>query len=324
MFKFLGNRVVLTASQVDQVARQPVQRLLPAPRSEENQLKDFHEGLRKLNAAIQRGSKTRAQLNDFQNQGSWDSFWGGLSGRNDKDLAKLLTEFGASLEVTQSVVQLVTQVHTVNNNVLRGFNDALVREIKRLQEDTHTLDGNQHGALVVLYEFKHQIDELLALAEGYEYCRDAVNQLASAQNKHETELQALSLAFSNGTRKQEQLNEESSRQLTQQEEVQRTQRKLVEQVTKLLGGEIQARERLSISTAGSLKEVSDANEALAQRLERVESKMDELLKNQQQTHARIEQLEAQLLAKPGWLRQQAVALVAVVFSSAALASMFAF
>ncbi|WP_438284185.1 hypothetical protein [Pseudomonas alabamensis] len=324
MFNFLGGRVVLTVSPADELALQPVQQLLPAPRSEENQLKDFHEGLRKLNAAIQRGSKTRALLNDFQSQGSWDSFWGGLSGRNDKDLAKLLSEFGASLEVTQSVVQLVTQVHTVNNNVLRGFNDALVREIERLQADTQTLEGNQNGALVVLYEFKHQIDELLALADGYEYCRHAVNQLATSQNNHETELQALSLVFSNGTRKQEQLNAESSRQLAQQGEVQRTQQKQVERVTKLLGSEIQARERLSISTRGSLKEVSDASESLAQRLERVESQMGELMENQQQTQARIEQLEEQLLAKPGWLRQQAVALVAVVFSGAALASMFAF
>ncbi|AGL84184.1 hypothetical protein [Pseudomonas protegens] len=324
MFNFLGGRVVLTVSPADEVALQPAQQLLPTPRSEENQLKDFHEGLQKLNVAIQRGSKIRAQLNDFQNQGSWDSFWGSLSGRNDKDLAKLLTEFGASLEVTQSVVQLVTQVHTVNNNVLRGFNDALVREIERLQADTQTLEGNQNGALVVLYEFKHQIDELLALADGYEYCRHALNQLAIAQNNHETELQALSLACLNGTRMQEQLNAASSHQLAQQGEVQRAQQKQVERVTKLLGSEIQARERLSTSTTASFKEVSDASETLAQRLERVESKMGELLENQQQTQARIEQLEAQLLTKPGWLRQQAVALVAVVFSGAALASMLAF
>jgi len=297
-----------------------VQQLLPAPRSEENQLKDFHEGLQKLNAAIQRGSKTRAQLKDFQNQGSWDSFWGGLSGRNDKDLAKLLTEFGASLEVTQSVLQLVTQVHTVNNNVLRGFNDALVREIERLQADTHTLEGNQNGALVVLYEFKHQIDELLALADGYEYCKHAVNQLAAAQNNHETGLHQLSLAFSNSVQVQEQLNATAARQLTQQGEAQGAQQKQIERVTKLLGSEIQARERLSTAMTASLKEVS---EALNQHLERVESKLGELLENQQRTQARTEQLEAQLLVKPSWLRQQAVALVAVVLAGAALALMFA-
>ncbi|WP_454865889.1 hypothetical protein [Pseudomonas umsongensis] len=324
MFNFLGGKVVLNVTPSDEVALQPVQQLLPAPRSEENQLKDFHEGLQKLNAAIQRGSKTRAQLNEFQNQGSWDSFWGGLSGKNDKDLAKLLTEFGASLEVTQSVVQLVTQVHTVNNNVLRGFNDALVREIERLQEDAQTLEGNQNGALVVLYEFKHQIDELLALADGYEYCKHAVNQLATAQNNHETQLQALSLAFSNETRMQEQFNASSLRQSAQQGEALGGQQKQVERVTKLLRSEIQAREHLSNSMTASLKEVSDANEVLAQRLERIESKVGELLENRQQTQTRIEQLEAQLLAKPGWLRQQAVALVAVVFSGAALASRFVF
>ena len=323
MFNFLGGRVVLTRSLADDLVLQPVQQLLPTPRSEENQLKDFHEGLKKLNAAIQRGSKTREQLNDFQNQGSWDSFWGGLSGRNDKDLAKLLTEFGASLEVTQSVVQLVTQVHTVNNSVLRGFNDALVYEIEHLQKDTETLEGNQGGALVVLYEFKHQIDELLALADGYEYCRHAVNQLAAAQNGHETDLHALSLAFSSGSRMQEQLNASCSRQLAEQGEAQGIQQKQIERVTKLLGSEFQARENLSTLMTVSLKGMSDANEALDKRLKRVESKMTELLENQQQTQARIEQLEAKLLAKPGWLRQQAVALVAVVLSGTALASIFA-
>jgi hypothetical protein len=320
VFNFLGGKVVLTGSSANGVILQPVQQSLPAPRSEENQLKDFHEGLQKLNAAIQRGSKTRAQLNDFQNQGSWDSFWGGLSGRNDKDLAKLLNEFGASLEVTQSVLQLVTQVHTVNNNVLRGFNDALVREIERLQADTQTLEGNQNGALVVLYEFKHQIDELLALADGYEYCKHAVNQLAAVQNNHEMSLHQLSLAFSNGAQVQEQLNVTAARQLTQQGEAQGAQQKQIERVTKLLGSEIQARERLSTAMTASLKEVSDA---LNQHLERVESKLGELLENQQRTQARIEQLEAQLLVKPSWLRQQAVALVAVGLAGAALASMFA-
>ncbi|UZE16077.1 hypothetical protein LOY70_19505 [Pseudomonas sp. B21-054] len=320
MFNFLGGKVVLTGSSANGVILQPVQQLLPAPRSEENQLKDFHEGLQKLNTALRRGSKTRAQLNDFQNQGSWDSFWGGLSGRNDKDLAKLLTEFGASLEVTQSVLQLVTQVHTVNNNVLRGFNDALVREIERLQADTQTLEGNQNGALVVLYEFKHQIDELLALADGYEYCKHAVNQLAAAQNNHETNLQQLSLSFSSGAQVQEQLNVTAARQLTQQGEAQGAQQKQIEQVTKLLGREIQARERLSTAMTASLKEVS---EALNQHLERVESILGELLENQQRTQARIEQLEAQLLVRPSWLRQQAVALVAVGLAGAALASMFA-
>lgn len=258
MFNFLGGRLVITDLSDDEVVLQPLQLLLPAPRSEENQLKDFHEGLQKLNVAIQRVSTTRAQLDEFQKQGSWDSFWGGVSGRNDKDLAKLLIEFGASLEVTQSVVQLVTQVHTVNNNVLRGFNDALVREIERLQADTQTLDGNQNGALVVLYEFKHQIDELLALADGYEYCRIAVSQLAAAQNSHEAEL----------------------------------------------------------------KDLSGVSEVLAHRLQRIDLTMGELLENQQQTQARVEQLEAQLLTKPSWLRQQAVALVAIVISGATLVSIF--
>ncbi|BFN27505.1 hypothetical protein PSCT_03075 [Pseudomonas sp. SCT] len=316
MFNFLGGRFVLTGLAADEIALQPAQQLLPAPRSEENQLKDFHEGLQKLNAAIQRGTKTRSQLKDFQNQGSWNAFWGGLSGRSDKDLARLLTEFGASLEVTQSVLQLVTQVHTVNNNVLRGFNDALVREIERLQADAQTLEGNQNGALVVLYEFKHQIDELLVLSDGYEYCKNAVNQLAAAQNSHEMELQELTLAFSNGTRMQEQLNVASSRQLAEQAEAQGAQQKQIERVNQLLSSEINTRERLSASMTASLNEI---NQVVSQRLEGIETRMCELLESQQQARSRIEQVEAQLLAKPSWVQQQAIALFAVVLSSATLA-----
>lgn len=319
MFNFLCGRVVLTGGLADEVVIQPVQQLLPAPRTEENQLKDFHDGLQKLNAAIQRGSQTKAQLDDFQKQGGWDSFWGGLSGRNDKDLAKLLTEFGASLEVTQSVVQLVTQVHTVNNTVLRGFNDALVREIERLQVDAQTLEGNQNGALVVLYEFKHQIEELLALADGYEYCREAVSQLARSQNEHEADLQALSQAFSGGARLQEQLNAETSRQLAHHGEDQEALRQQVVRMTELLGSEVRTREDLSASMIASLKDISDASEALANRLECVESTMSRLLENQKLTQARIDRLETQLAIKPSWLRQQFLALSAVVLSGAALA-----
>ncbi|WP_417585747.1 hypothetical protein [Pelagibacterium sp.] len=316
MFNFLGGRVVITGLPVEEVAPQPEPQLLPAPRSEENQLKDFHEGLQKLNAAIKRGSNTRAQLKDFQNQGSWNSFWGGLSGRSDKDLARLLTEFGASLEVTQSVLQLVTQVHTVNNNVLRGFNDALVREIERLQADAQTLEGNQNGALVVLYEFKHQIDELLVLSDGYEYCKSAVNQLASAQNSHEMELQELSLAVSNGTRMQEQHNASFSRQLAEQAEALGAKQKQIEQVKQLLSSEIQARERLSTSMTASLNEM---NQVLSQRLDEIESRMFELIESQREGCSRIEQLEAQLSAKPSWAQQQAIAIAAVVLSCATFA-----
>ena len=37
--------------------------------------------------------------------GAWSAVWGALSGGNDRDLAEMLSEYGASLETTQSVVQ---------------------------------------------------------------------------------------------------------------------------------------------------------------------------------------------------------------------------
>lgn len=53
------------------------------------------------------------------------------------------------------------------------------------------------------------------------------------------------------------------------------QEKQIERVTKLLGSDIQARERLPTSMTASLKEMSVASELLVQRLGRVESKMSE-------------------------------------------------
>ena len=95
--------------------------LLPAPRSEADQVRDFQEGLVKLQAAIQRNKGLRAKLDAIQNMGAWSAVWGALSGGNDRDLAEMLSEYGASLETTQSVVQLLAQVHTVKTNVLRSF-----------------------------------------------------------------------------------------------------------------------------------------------------------------------------------------------------------
>ncbi|MFJ2524139.1 hypothetical protein ACIOWB_13420 [Pseudomonas capeferrum] len=301
----------------------PAPASLPAPREEHDQLKDFEHGLRKLHEAIVNNKGAREQLEAFKQQGTWDSFWGGLTGKNDKDLADMVRQVGESLAVTQSVVQLLTQLHTANNKVLRGFNDALVREIERLQADAVTLEGNQEGVLVVLCEFKQQIDDLLAMADGYAYCTQEVERLAWAQGKQETELTALDAKID----AQHQKLVTSTLARVQKEAVIRknlehhqhkiaAQEGQLEELKKNLNASNLARESLSTTVTTALKKLALATSTQAQRVDRMEAQLATLLDNQRQCQAQLAQLAA-----PGWvayLGRNAVSLVALAAAVFAL------
>ncbi|MEX5502491.1 hypothetical protein Q1J61_01745 [Pseudomonas putida] len=301
----------------------PASPSLPAPREENNQLKDFEQGLRKLHEAILKNKGARDQLTEFQQQGTWDSFWGGFTGKNDKDLADMVRQVGESLEVTQSVVQLLTQLHTANNKVLRGFNDALVSEIERLQADTSTLEGNQDGALMVLCEFKQQIDELLALSDGYAYCTQEVERLAWVQGKQETELTALQAGIDAQNQKLvtstlARVQKEGVIRKTLEQHQQRliAQQGQLDELNKHLVGSNLARESLSTTMTTALKKLALATSTQAQRVDSVEARLASLAERQREC-----ELQLQQLAGTGWavyLERNAVPLVALAVAVFAL------
>ena len=80
----------------------------------------------------------------------------------------MLSEYGASLETTQSV-QLLAQVHTVKTNMLRSFR-ALVEQIESIVANVGALDADGNAAYMVMQDFKEQIEDLIEAADGYERC----------------------------------------------------------------------------------------------------------------------------------------------------------
>lgn len=342
MFNIFDKATATLAGKVTVMTAMPSAQplLLPAPRSPADQLKDFEEGLAKLEAAIKRNKSAREQLSRFQEMGTWDSLWGGLTGQNDKDMAKMLTEFGASLETTQSVVQLLTQLHTVNNNVLRSFNDALVRKIELLQTDSQTLEGNQNGSLVVLCEFKRQIDDLLQLYDGYERCNRELTHLQWTQANHVSEMadmrirhdnlltsnshriEALSHSFTTDSQSRTQQNAEFKTILTRHSDTLAVQTRKIEALDAALITADKTIERLSLQVTASLGELNKSDTLQNERLKVLEAQLRTLLENQRQSEARMSLIEQNTSAKPKWidhLRQQAIALAALMFAAAALA-----
>lgn len=303
MFGLLNTKVILKAAESLHAAtsRQPAQLMLMKPRTEEDQISDFVEALKKLDTAIRRHKTTNQQLKDFNDQGTWDSFWGGLSGQSDKDLAKLVAALGESLETTQTVVQILTQLHTVNNNVLRGFNAALVAEIKNLQADASTLDGNQTGALTVLFEFKTQIDELLDLAAGYERCSLEVDRLSSAQETHEEQVFETQMRHENSLAVQDESLAEIRREFQRAEE---------------------SRKKSNEQVGAALKRLVSVTTSLGEKIDSIEAQTEKQTEKPADYHQRISFLEQQALGDPSWVRQagkHVFSIIAIILATAAIA-----
>lgn len=271
--------------------------LLPAPRSEADQIRDFQEGLVKLQAAIQRNKGLRAKLDAIQNMGAWSAVWGALSGGNDRDLAEMLSEYGASLETTQSVVQLLAQVHTVKTNVLRSFHGALVEQIESIVANVGALDADGNAAYMVMQDFKEQIEDLIEAADSYERCWQEVRSLRDALDAQDVQLGRQDGAL-DGLQEQ------------------------VRQIERGMQAAEQGREAAEIRTGETLRGLNEALAGLSARVERDSGAAvarHALL--QSGLEQRLDAVEQRLHARGGWLaalRGQAIALAAVGLGCAAL------
>lgn len=122
--------------------------------------RDLEEAVRDIARAAKLSSDVREKVGSLMNSLESRSWWGqvtsGLSGDTDKELAILVQGLGASLAITQKVVQVVLKVMTQKNLVLHAFNEALVKKITLVMADTRTLDGNQK---VVVKDFLTQLQK---------------------------------------------------------------------------------------------------------------------------------------------------------------------
>ena len=125
--------------------------------------REFEKNLKELAQAIKESRTAGQNAADISNKGTWKMVWGSISGDNDKELAQMTSKLATSLNVTQTVLQMVMKISHRKNGFLKQFHEVLVNKITLLNKDTRTLDQNQREATVaILEEIKSQVSGQLA------------------------------------------------------------------------------------------------------------------------------------------------------------------
>ena len=141
-------------------------------------LRDLEQASKGRELAVEKAKKLQQNLNGHS---WWGAFKASVSGETDKGLANMVEHLGASLGLTLSALRVTLKVQTEKNKLLRGFSNALVEKIGRIQSDTHTLDNNQKQvALAFLGELQAQIDEQIRqqdLVDNHESKLQEIEQL---------------------------------------------------------------------------------------------------------------------------------------------------
>lgn len=124
---------------------------------------EFEKQFDNLKDALKNTKRTKELAASLREKGAMKNFLGSFSGRNDKELAHMVEDLGASMETTQVILQLLMKVQNTKNQFLRVFHKALVDKIAFIQNDTTTLDANQRQiAITVVSELRNQIEEQIA------------------------------------------------------------------------------------------------------------------------------------------------------------------
>lgn len=166
---------------------------------------EFDRNLDDLQAAFKKTKQTKALAESLKSRGTFKNFMGGFTGRNDKELAEMIGDLGASMEVTQVILQMVMQVNNTKNGYLRQFHQALVEKITSLTSDTKTLDSNQEATLAVVsglcdqvvsqieqQEMVEQHQKKLQELDGFVSLKDSLDALQS-EKIQQLELRALEI-----------------------------------------------------------------------------------------------------------------------------------
>ncbi len=166
---------------------------------------EFDRNLDDLQSALKKTKQTKALAESLKSRGTFKNFMGGFTGRNDKELAEMIGDLGASMEVTQVILQMVMQVNNTKNGYLRQFHQALVEKITSLTSDTKTLDSNQEATLAVVsglcdqvvsqieqQEMVEQHQKKLQELDGFVSLKDSLDALQS-EKIQQLELRALEI-----------------------------------------------------------------------------------------------------------------------------------
>ncbi len=140
--------------------------------------REFEKNLDDLTKAIEETKGIQKNVSDLKNTGAIKSFFGGLSGKNDKQLADMVSTLGRNLEVTQSILKIVMQVQNTKNRYLKEFHRSLVNKIVSIKNDTQTLDSSQKEvAIAIVQELTDQVSTQIEQQEMVERHQKKLQQL---------------------------------------------------------------------------------------------------------------------------------------------------
>jgi hypothetical protein len=154
-----------------------------------------------LEKALANTKEAKSLAASVENKGGWDSFKGGFSGKNDKEIAEAVRKLGGSLEVTQDILNVVLKANTAKNVHLKGFHQVLVEKVLFLQTNSSKLNSNQNNsnqaALSIAMALKDQIEEKIRHAEMIDNHEREININAKGVDGNAKEIEALKSEVSN-------------------------------------------------------------------------------------------------------------------------------
>lgn len=152
-------------------------------------MEELEEACDRIQEEIAKNEKTKKELGDLQKKLEERGWWSAVFGSSaDKELTTQVLALSRSVGMTQEFVRVMLKVQTKKDRVLHDFSDALASKIAAIQGDTHTLNGNQRAAtLVVLGELRQQVQEQIRQ-------RDLVRRHDLRLQEHEEALTGLAEA----------------------------------------------------------------------------------------------------------------------------------
>jgi hypothetical protein len=138
-----------------------------------NSVSDFSNTISALMAdislSLEQSKKVTTDVDEFKSRSAFVRVFGTVTGKNDEDLAIMISSLGSSLGTTQKVLDMLLKIQSEKNRALTGFHRALVDKIDDLKSNDNVLDlGMRENAILVFEHLKQQVEDKLEQARVVE------------------------------------------------------------------------------------------------------------------------------------------------------------
>lgn len=106
---------------------------------------DLINKLEQIEDSLKSTSDLIKSAGEFDNKGRVKAIFSGISGKSDKELAKIVKGLGANVKVTQEVVKFLIELAQHKNEIQEGFLAALDEKIEQQHEKIESLGENDNS-----------------------------------------------------------------------------------------------------------------------------------------------------------------------------------